>query len=301
MLRRSSHDARLHAIKGEDEVGPDGISVKARMERLVEQTATDIKKCANICDAYLKKKPVVKVLTGHKWDAILCRFSGAFHERRAEFEFALSVHFGAEINKANVTLDRPEDVTKQIQDRLVITHIGYLGAKCSCTRRMDALLAYFHTVSSSESQDIVARIKDKAGVETVLENERLLRELVDGNGGFSGDAVEVRGRRGVTFDVEELKSELREDIESTTEKNAQTFSRKFEMQRNQIMDQLSTVACSERGRFVDAVTSGLHDRIVDPVRQFYIAHDVSLMRFVQDLRAVWKEMVCHWVVLPMQQ
>ena len=67
------------------------------------------------------------------------------------------------------------------------------------------------------------------------------------------------------------------------------------------MDQLSTVACSERGRFVDAVTSGLHDRIVDPVRQFYIAHDVSLMRFLQDLRAVWKEMVCHWVVLPMQQ
>ena len=75
---------------------------------------------------------------------------------------------------------------------------------------MDALLAYFHTVSSSESQDIVARIKDKAGLETVLENERLLRELVDGNGGFSGDTVEVRGRRGVTFDVEEPPAHRKE-------------------------------------------------------------------------------------------
>ena len=108
---------RLRTINGEDEVGPDGVSIKARMEHLVEQTAADIKRCANACDAYLKKKLVVKIVSGPKWESVLARFAGHFHRRRAEFEFALSIHTGLGVDKANAKLDALGDVARDIQER----------------------------------------------------------------------------------------------------------------------------------------------------------------------------------------
>ncbi len=90
------------------------------MQHLVEETATDIKKCANTCDAFLKKKVIVKVLTCAKWEHVLSKLSGHFHKRRAEFEFALSIHVGLGVDKANTKLDDLGEVTKQIQDRQVV-------------------------------------------------------------------------------------------------------------------------------------------------------------------------------------
>ena len=113
----SHDDGRLRAINGEDEVGPDGVSIKTRMEGLVEETAADIKKCANACDAYLKKKLVVKIVSGPKWETVLARFAGHFHKRRSEFEFALSIHTGLGVDKANAKLDELGEVTREIQER----------------------------------------------------------------------------------------------------------------------------------------------------------------------------------------
>ncbi len=115
-----SYDGRLRTINGEDEVGPDGVSIKARLEHLVEQTASDIKRCANACDAYLKKKLVVKIVTGHKWESVLAKFAGHFHKRRSDFEFALSIHTGLGVDKANAKLDELGDVAKQIEERCVV-------------------------------------------------------------------------------------------------------------------------------------------------------------------------------------
>ena len=43
-------DCRLRGIKDEESVGPDGQTIKARMQELVKQTAEDIKTCANACE-----------------------------------------------------------------------------------------------------------------------------------------------------------------------------------------------------------------------------------------------------------
>ncbi|TFK85020.1 hypothetical protein K466DRAFT_647032 [Polyporus arcularius HHB13444] len=250
--------AQLQTIKSQDEVGPDGLSIKARMQHLVEETATDIKKCANTCDAFLKKKVIVKVLTCAKWEHVLSKLSGHFHKRRAEFEFALSIHVGLGVDKANTKLDDLGDVTKQIQDR------------------MDTMLQFFQTVVSPEQKEITARVRDKGGEAAVLENDRLLKELLDLYRGADG-AVETSGMRGrrdvAVVSIEDLRLEIREDVELAVEKNAETFSRKFEMQRKLIVDELSRVVHREGDRIIDAITAGPHDRIIDP-----------------DLHAIWKDM-----------
>lgn len=49
---------RLKNVKDADEVAPDGSTIKGRMQDLIRDTAEDIKKCANACDTYSKKKLV---------------------------------------------------------------------------------------------------------------------------------------------------------------------------------------------------------------------------------------------------
>ena len=98
-------------------MGPDGVSIKARLAHLVEQTAADIQRCANACDAYLKKKLLVKIVSGPKWEGVLARFAGHFTRRRAEFEFALAIHAGLGVDKANAKLDELGDVAREIQER----------------------------------------------------------------------------------------------------------------------------------------------------------------------------------------
>ena len=89
------------------------------MAHLVDQTAVDIHTCANTCDTYLKKKLVVKILAGAKWEHVLCKFAGHFHKRRSEFEFALSIHTGLGVDKANEKLDMLTETTRQMQARYV--------------------------------------------------------------------------------------------------------------------------------------------------------------------------------------
>jgi hypothetical protein len=47
---------RLQDIRDPKQVGSDGKTIQGRMQSLVEGTAKDIEKCANVCDAYSKKK-----------------------------------------------------------------------------------------------------------------------------------------------------------------------------------------------------------------------------------------------------
>ncbi|KAI0737618.1 hypothetical protein C8Q80DRAFT_1212220 [Daedaleopsis nitida] len=249
--------SQLRTIKSEDEVGPDGVSIKARMESLVDDTAADIKKCANTCDTYLKKKVVVKILTGTKWEHLLSKIAGHFHKRRKEFEFALAIHTGLGVDKANAKLDELGETTRRIQEK------------------MDTMVEFFKTAATPEQKEIAARVQEKGGSQAVVENDRSLRELVDLYRGTDGtaDISGARVRRDVGFDVDDLRLEIREDVEVAVARNAETFARKFEMQRKIIVDELSRVVHREGDRVIDAITAGPHDRIIDP-----------------DLHAIWKEM-----------
>ena len=156
------------------------------------------------------------------------------------------------------------------------------------------MMQFFQTAISPEQKEISARVKDKGGAQAVMENDRLLRELVDlyRSSDAAMEASGARVRRDVAVDVEELRLEIREDVEVAVQRNADTFSRKFEMQRKLIVDELSRVVHREGDRIIDAITGGPHDRIIDPVSACERPYVQRPAHFVgQDLHAIWKEMV----------
>lgn len=46
---------RLRKMKDPDERGPDGMTIKDRMQELMQAIANDIKACGSACDVYMRK------------------------------------------------------------------------------------------------------------------------------------------------------------------------------------------------------------------------------------------------------
>ena len=87
-----THTPRLKGVENRTHVGLDGRPLKDRLEELAEKTAKDIKDCANLCDTFVKKKLLVKVFKGPVWAEKLAGFVKVFEDRKADFEFALTMH-----------------------------------------------------------------------------------------------------------------------------------------------------------------------------------------------------------------
>lgn len=111
-------------MEGDKLIAPDGTNIEDRLKSLVERTADDIKACWNVCDAYMKKRPLAKVLLSSLWDIKLLDFLGLFATRRQEFEFELTRHTSQGVDKANVKLDLISSATREIKEQF-----GYL---CLC-------------------------------------------------------------------------------------------------------------------------------------------------------------------------
>jgi len=95
----------LKGMENDKLIAPDGTSIEDRLKSLVERTADDIKTGSNVCDAYMKKRLLAKVLLSSVWDAKLLEFVELFATRRQEFEFELTMHTSQGVDKANVKLD----------------------------------------------------------------------------------------------------------------------------------------------------------------------------------------------------
>lgn len=104
-------------MKNEEDIGPDNQTIKSRMEQLIFGAADDMQQCGNVCDAYMKKRLLTRVIKGPLWDVTLVDFVGRFEKRRNQFEFALSVHNGLAIDHANEKLDGLQDTTHEIMLR----------------------------------------------------------------------------------------------------------------------------------------------------------------------------------------
>ena len=92
----------LKGMENDEFITPDGINIEDRLKLHVERTAGDIKKCSNLCDAYMKKRPLARVLQSSLWDAKLLEFVKLFATRRQELEFELT---SRGVDKAHVKLD----------------------------------------------------------------------------------------------------------------------------------------------------------------------------------------------------
>ncbi|KAJ3543517.1 hypothetical protein NM688_g5844 [Phlebia brevispora] len=262
---------QLRDVKDPSAVGPDGRTIEARMQALSNQTAEDIKECANVCDTYAKKRLLVKVLKGQVWEAKLVTWVGTFTKRKDEFQFALSIHTASAVDSVKYTV---EAMDKKIAD---------LTSK---------LTEMFKEFTPQSELELARRVQEKGGLMAIKDNDAVLRELNDfatadargfskagGPRAQSGHGGKISGKQGTesrtssTFSLQDLKSELREDWDTAVSNNMQVFAGKFALQQRQLQEELSRIIHEEQNRLIDEVNKGPHDLIKD-----------------KELKALWKEM-----------
>ncbi|KAF8516802.1 hypothetical protein JB92DRAFT_2909317 [Gautieria morchelliformis] len=242
---------QLKNVKDPAEVAHDGTSIQGRMQGLAQGTADDIKACANACETYSKKKLVVKVIKGPVWESKLLDFVGRFTKRRSEFEFALTIHTARGVDAANQTLSNLDKTTQEMN------------------AKVDAMMKIFERFVLPEQKDMALLIEKKGGAKACQENDNILQELSQvekkKNEAFdTGTVGSQRLKTRLANDLDELKEDLHTDPDEAMEKNMIAFSRKFEIQKCQITEELSKVMRREGDRIISAITSGPHDKIIDP-------------------------------------
>lgn len=95
--------------------------------------------------------------------------------------------------------------------------------------------------------------------------------------------------------LEDLRSELQEDLETAMKNNFELFNRKFEMQKKAIVDELSKLINRESDRVIEELSAGPYERILDKasvltIFKIQVVDNLNL----QQIYAIWKEMVSHW-------
>lgn len=111
----------------------------------------------------------------------------------------------------------------------------------------------------------------KGGVKALRDDNKMLLDLEKTvSKAPSATAEGGRGHREQPKDAnastDDLKSDIFEDPNTAAEKNWVIFSRKFEAQKNQIIDELSLVVQRESDRVVRELQGSAHERIRDRVR-----------------------------------
>ena len=101
MLTCLPHSPRLKDVNKDKRAGEDNTTISGRMQLLIDKTEQDIRKCANSCNAYAKKKLLSKVVHSSSWSDEFKGYIQGFTDRRREFEFALSIYIGHAVNTAN--------------------------------------------------------------------------------------------------------------------------------------------------------------------------------------------------------
>ncbi|KAM5542913.1 hypothetical protein V8D89_003297, partial [Ganoderma adspersum] len=135
-------------------VAKDGKTIGARLVDSVKRTADDIKECANVCDTYSKKRLLVKVLKGPMWDDMLKGFIKLFADRKAEFSFAVSIHTGMAIDRANDKLD-------------------------ALTTTMELILKFFERCVPPSQATLNEVVKQAGGPDAAIQNQDFLHTLIE--------------------------------------------------------------------------------------------------------------------------
>jgi hypothetical protein len=142
---------------------------------------------------------------------------------------------------------------------------------------MDIMKDLFRQLVSPEQKQLSDLVAAKGGMralkgddKTLLELEKAAEKASSAPKAPSAAKADVgRARREKSKDTslsaEELRRDILEDPNVSVEKNLTVFSRKFEAQKNQIVDELTLVVKRESDRVIQEVKGGPHERILDRV------------------------------------
>ena len=133
---------------------------------------------------------------------------------------------------------------------------------------MDTLKALFQQLVSPEQKRLSELVAKKGGFQVLYDNDKVLLDL-EATANESSRQPSVEGPQenihASHSKAENLRNDILEDPDAAVEKNWTVFSRKFEVQRNQIIDKLTLVVQRESDRVIREVKGSSHERIRDRV------------------------------------
>jgi hypothetical protein len=131
--------------------------------------------------------------------------------------------------------------------------------------------ALFEQLVSPEQKLLSDLVNAKGGVKVLRNKDKVLLDL-EKTASKASSSPSVEGHRtrqakpgDADLEVDNLKEDILEDPNAAAEKNWVVFSRKFEAQKNQIIDELTLVVQRESDRVVRELKGKAHERIRDRV------------------------------------
>ena len=118
-----------------------------------------------------------------------------------------------------------------------------------------------------EQKELAVSVKQRGG-DAVIDDEKAMRDLSDLEAKICAPAGMERRKPAKEFDLVEMQHEIQETPTEAIENNEKFFIRKFDIQRRQIQEDIERTVRREGDRIIEAITTGPHERIVDPVRIF---------------------------------
>ena len=132
--------------------------------------------------------------------------------------------------------------------------------------------ALFEELSSPEQKRLSELIAVKGGIKVLKDDDNVFLELEKAEDKTASGEPKVEVGRtcrehpqdaDITASAEDPRRDIFEDPNAAVEKNLIVFSRKFEAQKNQIIDELTLVVRRESDRVIQEVKGGPHERILD--------------------------------------
>ncbi|KAI0266959.1 hypothetical protein BC834DRAFT_842690 [Gloeopeniophorella convolvens] len=251
---------RLKDVRDENRKAPDGRFIEDRLKYLVDITGKQIMECSKTCDAYAKKRLLAKVIQGPLWNQKFADYIRLFSERHGQFQAALTIHLTQSIDRMDVKLDDVGANTRIIEANTRATN-----------EKMTELLSFLEGLVSPEQSRLSRLVDAKGGVEAVKGNDKMLLYL-EQKVTRTALALNAEGRYGVQIkptsrtapSVDELRQDVLEKPEDAVKNNDQSFSRKFKLQKRQIVDELGSIVQRETDRVIKGLKDGPHARVHDP-------------------------------------
>ncbi|KAH9858598.1 hypothetical protein C2E23DRAFT_716767 [Lenzites betulinus] len=272
---------QLRSIKDEDAPGFDGMTIKARLQGLVERSAEDVKECANTCDAYSKERLLAKVFKSSSWDDKFKAFLSLFADRRRAFTFALEMHIGKAVDASNRKLDTVD-------------------------AKLDVVLTIFSALITPDQQEIEGIIQSKGGMQAVLRDDAALAGLLAYRPPPSGSEAtlqiaslqQILHLRKDKSEISTVREQLYETTETAVRKNMDTFERKFTMQQRRMAEEMEGIVRNESDRVINTVLMGPHTRIKEHIiREVWMEMrwrgHVKAREFILALRDFYMDQIEH--------
>jgi hypothetical protein len=136
---------------------------------------------------------------------------------------------------------------------------------------MDVMKAVFEQLASPEQKLLSNLINAKGGITVLRDNDKVLLDLektarkASSSPIVEGHLTNQANTANDDLEIVSLREDISEDPNAAVEKNWAIFSRKFEAQKNQIVDELLLIVQRESDRVIEELKGKAHEHIRDRV------------------------------------